>query len=62
LAMSGEVGLGYETADEAVSAIAKLLTDRRAWSDYSRKSLERVRDITFDRFVERLAELVKKIL
>ena len=62
LAMNGEVGLGYETADEAVSAIAKLLTDGRAWSDYSRKSLERVRDITFDRFVERLAELVKKIL
>ncbi|ADY01922.1 glycosyl transferase, group 1 [Vulcanisaeta moutnovskia 768-28] len=62
LAMSGEVGLGYENADEAVNAIAKLLTDGRAWGDYSRRSLERVRDITFDRFVERLAELVKKML
>ncbi|MGC8571647.1 MAG: glycosyltransferase, partial [Caldivirga sp.] len=62
LAMGGEVGLGYETVDEAVNAIAKLLTDGRAWSDYSRKSLERVRDITFDRFVERLVELVKRIL
>ncbi len=60
--MNGEVGLGYETADEAVEAIAKLLTDARAWSDYSMKSLGRVRDITFDRFVERLTELVRKIL
>ena len=62
LALNGEVGLGYESADEAVNALAKLLTDSRAWGDYSIKSLERVRDITFDKFVDRLAELVRRIL
>ncbi|WP_243676408.1 glycosyltransferase family 4 protein [Vulcanisaeta distributa] len=62
LALNGEVGLSYENADEAVNALVKLLTDSRAWSNYSIKSLDRVRDITFDKFVDRLAELVRKIL
>ena len=62
LALNGEVGLGYENADEAVNALAKLLTDPRVWDNYSMKSLERVRDITFDKFVDRLAELVRRIL
>ncbi|GAB6947436.1 glycosyltransferase [Vulcanisaeta sp. JCM 16161] len=62
LAMNGEVGLGYENTDEAIEALAKLMTDAKAWSNYSMKSLGRVRDITFDKFVERLAELVRKIL
>ncbi|WP_054842129.1 glycosyltransferase [Vulcanisaeta distributa] len=62
LALNGEIGLGYENVDEAVNALAKLLTDSRAWSNYSIRSLDRVRDITFDKFVDRLAELVRKIL
>lgn len=62
MALNGEIGLGYENVDEAVNALAKLLTDSRAWSNYSIRSLDRVRDITFDKFVDRLAELVRKIL
>ncbi len=62
LALNGEVGLGYEGVDEAVDALAKLMTDSRAWSNYSMRSLDRVRDITFDKFVDKLAELVRKIL
>ncbi|WP_054848905.1 glycosyltransferase [Vulcanisaeta sp. JCM 14467] len=62
LALNGEVGLGYESAGEAVNALVKLLTDSRAWGNYSMKSLERVRDITFNKFVDRLAELVRRIL
>lgn len=62
LALNGEVGLGYESVDEAVNALAKLLTDSRAWNNYSMRSLDRVRDITFDKFVDKLAELVRKIL
>ena len=62
LAMNGEVGLGYESVEEAVNALAKLLTDSQVWSSYSMRSLKRVTDITFDKFVDRLAELVRKIL
>ena len=57
--MNGEVGLGYEGVDEAVEALAKLLTDEKAWSHYLSKSLGRVGEITFDKFVSRLSELVK---
>ncbi len=62
LALNGEVGLGYEGVDEAVNALAKLITDSRAWSNYSMRSLDRVRDITFDKFIDKLTELVRKIL
>jgi len=61
LAMNGEVGLGYEGVDEAVEALAKLLTDEKAWGHYSGKSLGRVGEITFDKFVSRLSELVKRL-
>jgi len=61
LAMNGEVGLGYESVDEAVEALTKLLTDEKAWSRYSGKSLGRVGEITFDKFVSRLSELVKRL-
>jgi hypothetical protein len=60
--MSGEVGLGYESVDEAVNALARLLTDEKAWSYYSEKSLGRVGEITFDKFVSRLSGLVRKLV
>ena len=62
LAMGGEVGLGYEDVDEAVEALAKLLTDEKAWGHYSGKSLGRVGEITFDKFVSRFSELVKRLV
>jgi len=60
--MGGEVGLGYESVDEAVNALAKLLTDVKVWNYYSGKSLGRVGEITFDKFVSRLSELVRKLV
>jgi len=61
-AMNGEVGIGYETIDEAAEALTKLLADEKAWGHYSGKSLGRVGEITFEKFVGRLGELVKKLV
>jgi glycosyltransferase involved in cell wall biosynthesis len=50
LAEEGRYGLGYETAEEAKEAVAKLLTDRRTWRFFSQRSLERASKLTFERF------------
>ena len=57
----GEYGFGYDTASEAVEALAKLLTDAKAWTYYSWKSQERVGDLTFDRFIKRVNEEMRLI-
>jgi len=57
----GKNGLGYETAEEGVAAVAKILTDRAAWSYYSANSLKRVKDITFDEFQNKLINIIKKL-
>jgi glycosyltransferase involved in cell wall biosynthesis len=62
LAMGGEVGLGYEGVDEAVNALTRLLTDAKVWNYYSGKSLGRVGEITFDKFVSKLSELVRRLV
>jgi len=58
LAMGGEVGLGYESVDEAVDALARLLTDEKAWDHYSSRSLGRVGELTFDKFEKKVKELI----
>jgi glycosyltransferase involved in cell wall biosynthesis len=50
LAEEGQYGLGYETAEEAVAAVAKMLSDRATWSYHSANSLKRVENIIFDKF------------
>jgi len=62
LALGGEAGAGYNNADEAVDALARLLTDGRAWNYYSRRGLERVRELTFDKFRARVSEITEKLL
>lgn len=57
IAEEGRNGLGYGDADEAAEALAKLLTDGRAWRNYS--SSRRVRDLTLDSYARRLGELVR---
>jgi len=57
IAEEGRNGLGYGDADEAVEALAKLLTDGGAWRNYS--SSRRVRDLTLDSYARRLGELVR---
>lgn len=58
LAMRGEVGLGYETVDEAVNAIAKLLTDDKEWALRSWKSTERVTELEFKMWIRHIKDKV----
>ncbi len=58
LAMGGEVGLGYESADEAVEAIARLMTDGKEWAYRSWKSTERVAELDFNRWVKYVEDRV----
>ena len=62
IVMRGLNGIGYLTAEEAVEALSKLLTDGGAWSFYSKKAVERVRELTFDKFIERATQLIKRLL
>ncbi|MDW8083016.1 MAG: glycosyltransferase [Sulfolobales archaeon] len=61
LVSKGLFGLGYGCEDEAVDAIAKLLSDEKLWRRYSKKSLERVRDLAFEKFVEKFLTIEKTI-
>jgi len=61
LAEEGRYGLGYETAEEAVEALAKLLTDGRAWSLFSQRSLARISGFTFEEFLGRAIALLSKL-
>jgi glycosyltransferase involved in cell wall biosynthesis len=62
LAMSGEVGLGYDTADEAVESIARLLTDGKEWAYRSWKSTERVSELDFNRWIKHVEDRVVRKL
>ncbi len=50
----GKNGLGYETAEEDVAAVAKMLTDKVAWNYYSANSLKRIKHIAFDEFQNKI--------
>lgn len=62
LAGEGVYGLGYTTSEEAVEMISKVLSDSSMWRYHSTKSIERAIDLTFDKFVEKASQLIKKIL
>jgi glycosyltransferase involved in cell wall biosynthesis len=61
LAGFGEFGVGYSNAEEAAEAVAKLLTDGRAWSLFSQRSLARISGFTFEEFLERAVALLSKL-
>jgi len=42
--------------------ISKVLSDSSTWRYHSTKSIERAIDLTFDKFVEKASQLIKKIL
>jgi glycosyltransferase involved in cell wall biosynthesis len=58
LAGFGEFGVGYSNAEEAAEAVAKLLTDGRAWSLFSQRSLARISGFTFEEFLGRATALL----
>ncbi|AAL62849.1 glycosyltransferase [Pyrobaculum aerophilum] len=61
LAERGQVGIGYVDENEAVEALSKLLTDRKTWERYAMRSLEKAKDLHFDRFIERAVKLLTDI-
>jgi len=58
----GSYGLGYTDSEEVAEVIAKLMTDSSMWNYYSKKSTERVRELTFSKFIEKTSGLIKKVL
>jgi len=62
LASEGLYGLGYTSADEAVEAIAKLLTDASAWRYYSEKAIEKAEQLVFTKFMEKASSTLRKVL
>lgn len=62
LASDGQHGLGYSTVEEAVESLARLLTEERLWREYSRKSIARARELTYDRFLERFSDVLRRSL
>ncbi len=58
LVEEGRHGLGYETAEEAVEALARLLTDPRLFSSLSRRGPEKARSLTLEAFTEKLGRLL----
>jgi glycosyltransferase involved in cell wall biosynthesis len=61
LAQLGEAGIGYKDEGEAVEALARLLSDGKMWRHYSNKSLEKARDLTFEKFVDRATKLLSDL-
>jgi glycosyltransferase involved in cell wall biosynthesis len=53
LAEEGRYGLGYETAEEAVEALARLLMQEAKFD-----TTEKARELTYPRFRERLAKVL----
>jgi len=62
LVEEGVRGLGYETAEECIEAILKLVTDEKTWRHYSTRAFEKAKTLTLPRFREQLRELLKKLL
>jgi len=56
----GGYGLGYADSEEAAEAIAKLMTDSSMWDYYPKKSAERVRELTFSKFIEKHQDLLRR--
>jgi alpha-1,2-mannosyltransferase len=62
LASEGLYGLGYTDAEEAVEAVAKLLTDASTWRRYSEKSVEKAKQLEFSKFIEKASSTIKIVL
>ncbi|MEO3993878.1 MAG: glycosyltransferase family 4 protein [Desulfurococcaceae archaeon TW002] len=59
LARHEESGLGYENVDEAVKNLADVMTNEKVWRHYSSKSLERVRELTLNKFIAQLINILR---
>lgn len=57
----GRYGLGFETAEDLAEQIDKLITDEKEWRRYSELSTRRCKVFSYDKFRDRLAEILKKL-
>ncbi|MEJ5292145.1 MAG: glycosyltransferase family 4 protein [Candidatus Methanosuratincola sp.] len=57
LSMEGKIGVGYEDAQEASSALLRLMTDEKVWKDQSSKAITRAQNLSIERYIERIIEL-----
>lgn len=62
LAEEGAYALGYTNSEEAVEAIAELLTDGNKWKTLSTKSVEKAKNLTLEKFVEKLSNMLMRVL
>ncbi|MEM1927063.1 MAG: glycosyltransferase, partial [Pyrobaculum sp.] len=60
LTRGGTVGVGYDSVEEAVEHLLKLITDPKTWRHYSQKSLERARELTLHHYITNLTQQLKK--
>ena len=58
----GENGFIYNTEQEFVNAVSKILSDRQLWEAMHNSALEKVKDYTDTRFVEHTIALYEKTL
>ncbi len=61
LAKEGYYGLGYETEEEAVDGLMKLIKDKRTAELYYQRSVERVKELGIENFEKGLIATLKKI-
>ena len=61
LAEEGTYALGYTNSEEAVEAIAKLLTDENMVRTLSTKSVNKAKNLTLEKFVEKTTKILTKI-
>ncbi|MEM0021654.1 MAG: glycosyltransferase, partial [Fervidicoccaceae archaeon] len=57
LAEDGRNALGYVDGDEAADAVLRLMNNEGEWRRLSRASVERVKELSYGKFRERLKEV-----
>ncbi|MEM4005679.1 MAG: glycosyltransferase family 4 protein [Desulfurococcaceae archaeon] len=62
LTQYGQSGLGYESDEEAVEQIARLLTDKKLWNYYSQASINISNNLVFSKFMTNFMEITRKIV
>jgi len=61
LAENGKRGIGYESEEEAAEAVAELMSRGDLWRKYSQLSLEKAKELRYEKFKERLGSLIRKL-
>ena len=60
LVEEGARGLGYSDVNDAINAVAKLITDGKDWSHYSLASVDKAKNMTLKVFINKFSEILKE--